>query len=297
MNIGVIVGRFQSPYLTDGHKALLKEAYQNSDEVAIFLLNNTIPFSDSNPLPFDLRQALLLNYVTREYKDKKTTFYSLPDQKYKSTLMFSIDQALITAYTNMVKFTMYGGPRSLAATYCGIAEVKLIEDNFHSNRSKDARNEAYDTQAFNVDFLKGVIHALNYRRVVCHNYIVSVLLHQDEDGETYCIAREDSKLKRHVFPTESVVSTYDTYEEQSKASMEQMFKGAIISSGSHIVSMKVDDWRFGNTSDFAYYHLVVHRVYKPNLSIQWVKMPFPLAVTAFEDEYADILKHINALRP
>ncbi len=297
MNIGVIVGRFQSPYLTDGHRTLLQEAYKESDEVAIFLLNNEIPFSDSNPIPYDLREKMILDYVRREFKEKKTQFYCLPDQKYASKLMFSIDQTLTAAHTNQAKFTLYGGDKSLAIQYQGIAEVKIVGTNYHSCTAKDARNEAYDLESINVNFLQGVIHALNYRRVVCHNYIVSILLYQDESGNIFCLAKNDTRLKKYIFPLTPVTSTYGSYEEQSMAEMKKLLKDGVVTDGSHIVSKRIDDWRFRHTSDFAYYHVVVHRVFKVNIGMDWVPLPFPLIASSFEEEFEELMKHINALRP
>lgn len=62
MKIGVIVGRFQVPELTEGHKHLISEVTKNFDRVYIFIgcTKNDIP-DLRNPLPYDARFIMLVS--------------------------------------------------------------------------------------------------------------------------------------------------------------------------------------------------------------------------------------------
>jgi bifunctional NMN adenylyltransferase/nudix hydrolase len=54
---GVIIGRFQVPELTLGHKALIVKAYEHFDQVGFLL--GCCPADKNNPLPFSARFHML----------------------------------------------------------------------------------------------------------------------------------------------------------------------------------------------------------------------------------------------
>lgn len=61
MTTGIIIGRFQVPELTLGHKALLVKAYEQFDQVGILLGCSLHPNAE-NPLSFDCRADMLAEW-------------------------------------------------------------------------------------------------------------------------------------------------------------------------------------------------------------------------------------------
>lgn len=73
MNIGVIVGRFQVPYLTLGHQDLIKFSFGKFDKLIIFI-GETKDLSRSfhDPLPYEARRIMVNNFI-QENLEKETS--------------------------------------------------------------------------------------------------------------------------------------------------------------------------------------------------------------------------------
>lgn len=50
--LSVIIGRFQTPYLHEGHLDLLKQARNHSENVLVLIGTTSATGTDKNPLPF-----------------------------------------------------------------------------------------------------------------------------------------------------------------------------------------------------------------------------------------------------
>lgn len=59
MKLGVIIGRFQVPYLHEGHRHLIDSAIANSDQVLI-ILGCTMETDERNPYSFLQREEMIL---------------------------------------------------------------------------------------------------------------------------------------------------------------------------------------------------------------------------------------------
>lgn len=291
-HIGIIVGRFQSPYVTEGHKAVIRIAAKAEDEIVFFLLDNKIPFSERNPLPYDIREKMLSTYMLGEFKHKKFRFFALQEQKYAGSMQRAIDYTMTKNFDSKDAFTMYGGPGSYAERYGGLATVQMI-DRIYGMNSGDARRCAYDMEVQTTNLLQGVIHALNYRSPVCYNYIVNVVLY-DKGESTEILVVDDSRMRHHVLPTFEVNNAHSSFEAQAISEITKIIPTAILGNTTHVKSFKVADWRFRNSQDFCYYHLVLYRfMNRPALPVGMVTIPRPLKVEEFEDEYANIIHYIE----
>jgi bifunctional NMN adenylyltransferase/nudix hydrolase len=64
-NVGVVIGRFQTPFIHEGHELILKEALLSYSKQIILI--GVAPFrSKANPLPFSARESMLKQWF---YKD------------------------------------------------------------------------------------------------------------------------------------------------------------------------------------------------------------------------------------
>ncbi len=57
--IGVIVARFQTPYLHEGHKAIIDQVKSQHNKVVVVLGVSPVLGSKKNPLDFPTREKLL----------------------------------------------------------------------------------------------------------------------------------------------------------------------------------------------------------------------------------------------
>lgn len=292
MRYGVIVGKFQTPALTDGHKTLIKLAAENSDELVIFIFNKEISFSLSNPLSYDTREKMLANFVINEVK-KKAHFYGLSDQKYASVLQKSIDDTLEIHHECGTKHTatLFGGPGNFAESYSGKFDAEIV--NFvRSRTSSELRDIAYNTENATTIFNTALINALKWREPVCHNYIVPIVTAFD-GSEPVILVDSLPTMKKLTIPTFEVVGRFDSFAKQSIAELKDIFPTLMVTSGSQLESVRIDDWRFRHTHDFCYYHLIFHKAINfptPPEDISWLRRP---NAETLESEYHSLLPIIN----
>ena len=70
MKTGIIVGRFQVPTLTDGHKYLIKKATIEVDQLIIFIGDTKDgKLTPHDPLPYEARVKLINQYINRVIDD------------------------------------------------------------------------------------------------------------------------------------------------------------------------------------------------------------------------------------
>jgi bifunctional NMN adenylyltransferase/nudix hydrolase len=60
-DVGILVGRFQVPQLTQGHIDLIQQVVENHSKTIIFLGLSPLKCSLRNPLDFETRKQLILD--------------------------------------------------------------------------------------------------------------------------------------------------------------------------------------------------------------------------------------------
>jgi len=120
IKVGVIVGRFQTPFLHDGHLSLIKRVLDRCDKVIIvFGTTADLGTDEKNPFSYEFRKELL-KYQLQNYSDKIIYNYILDcdDDSYWNTKLGMIVQNKIVALKEPI-VTMYGSRDSFLKTYEG----------------------------------------------------------------------------------------------------------------------------------------------------------------------------------
>ncbi len=294
MKFGVVIGRFQAPIIIGGHRTILQAAAKDNDELIIFIADNEIPFSHSNIIPYEIREALLADFIKSSI-NKTVHFYKLDDQKYASYIQAAIDHVLAVHYdvgkTN--EATLYGGPGNFAERYSGIMKVKLIEKVNLGPSAEQARSVAYNHMNYSATFCSGIIKAIRQREPICHNYVISVAI-GDNGRENQILVEQNERMKRLILPTFEVVKRFDNLIHQSFAELRDIVPNIVLSTGTQMGSVRVDDWRFRDSDDFCYYHMVYHRVHNnPDAPLGYRWLTKPIGAYQFEVEYHQLLPYIN----
>lgn len=149
---GIIVGRFQVPFLHDAHLSLIKRALDENDKVLILLgclekkpsdflkyTNYQDNSNDSNVFSFHHRQETILVH----FKNYKNRILILPiyDLNSDKDWDYSLDNMIdLFSYAHKHKIadvdvTLYGGRDSFLKTYNGkyINKTKLLDLNSDSS--------------------------------------------------------------------------------------------------------------------------------------------------------------------
>lgn len=290
MNIGVVVGRFQATFLTDGHKAVIKAAYEENENLIVFISEETVPFSINSPLPYEVRENMIKEELRILGNKKLVQFYKLMDFKYSSTVIDVIDQVLIHKHGGTTNnFTLYFGPTAfLGDRYNGIGKVKIIDNVLVRASSRRLRQDAYDMNSFNVSHHAGMIHAVGNRPPTAHVFICHVILHGTE--KVSVLTLKEPQFKKLSLPLYHVAGIHEKIENQAKEWLKTQFPTGICGEPKLAGVTKVDDWRFRNSEDFALYITYISRLFSgTEIPDTWIKKQAPFSPEEWESEFFPII--------
>lgn len=289
MKLGVIVGRFQTPYLTKPQLENISFACENSDELAIFVLSMEISFSYHNPLPFDTRLLMLKRYL--EDKKKPARFFEIKDEKYASRIKTSIDDKLLRYYPPATKMTMYG--KGFIEVYDGICDTVITD--FKGTSGTHARNEALEQPKSPSEIhTKGQIFAALFREAVCYNYVV-VLPYYREGDKLKVLAVKPEKYLKLSFPMIRIRGEEKSIQGYAKACMNEFLPLAGQLEYRTLNVQLVDDWRFRKSRDVCIYHPVIVIIGNNPALRQNITAISELKENEFEEEFHSIIRQINTV--
>jgi hypothetical protein len=149
MTTGIIIGRFQVPELTLGHKSLLLRAYDHFDQVGV-LLGCSHERNPANPLPYGLRVQLFTEWELTFVE----AVHDVPgkDTEWSLAVDRTVDGLAISQ--RLGKITLVGGRQSFIPHYCGTYPVREF-DIWRGKSGTDIRKAI--TAEDSVSFRKGVI--------------------------------------------------------------------------------------------------------------------------------------------
>lgn len=162
-HLGVIVGRFQTPELHEGHKALLKEVLPKTDTLFIALSSSANTPSKINPLPYKVREAMLYKQ-TENFKVQIEEILDCPsDDIWSERLDEMIDRMVSAAGQEdpTIEVMLYGGRDSFIPRYHG--EYPTKELDLKVEASATAVRESIQL-SHSKDFLKGMVYATQQLR-------------------------------------------------------------------------------------------------------------------------------------
>lgn len=159
LDVGVVIGRFQVPKLTEGHRAVISGALRHARTVILIGLCEEV--NDRNPLDFYVRR----NMISADYPN--TIIMPLPDVPGDDkNWAKSVDQSIRYLFGKEVSVTFYGGRDSFWSAY----EPHGAHKNFHHvyQVAAEAWSGTTDREAVkagfnldNEDFRRGVIYGVH----------------------------------------------------------------------------------------------------------------------------------------
>lgn len=237
--LGVIIARFQTPALTQGHLYMLEQAATRVNRTLVLLGVGPVPFTKKNPLEFTLRRGMLIDWWANKYLWHKELevlpLYDCPtDEEWASNVDKSIELININGSA-----TVFSGPDGAAPTYARAGGKWPIEV-FDCMQGGHATAVRYGIEPKrSEDFRAGVIYAVERRfnnplpvvDVVIRDGDQVLLGHKKIDGDKWRLIggfadADDISLEAAV--------RREVREETGLEISEPMYVG----------SAHVDDWRF-----------------------------------------------------
>lgn len=236
--IGVIVARFQTPYLHDGHKAIIDHVKGMHNKVVVVLGVSPVLGSKKNPLDFPTREKML----KKAYPD--VVVLPLSDHPLDTKWSANLDCLLINTFPG-AGFVLYGSRDSFIKYYFGLKKVQeLPESGKHSATliRQQMSDRVMDAEAFRI----GVIYA--YANMYTKVYpTVDIALFRNDRKEMLLGKKEIDQKWRLLGGFSN--PTDNTFEDAALRELQEECGPVQCSPMKYEASMRVEDWRYRHEED------------------------------------------------
>lgn len=153
-DVGVIIGRFQVPYLHPGHKKLFEIVTSRHKRVLVLLGIPAWRGGMENPLDYKTRELMIRSL----YPDVTVSY--ITDRQTNDEWSEDVDKAIRSIYP-LEKVTLYGGRKGFTGQYTGgFPTIETLEDPiFDSQSGSDLRADTAALPRDSSDFRAGVIYS------------------------------------------------------------------------------------------------------------------------------------------
>lgn len=241
-SIGVLVARFQTNDLHDGHKYVIDQVVKNHKKVIVFLGVPKFIGTKKNPLDFDTRKKMIQQY----YPD--IVISSIPDTNDNTIWAKELDKRIREIYSHG-DVLLYGSRDSFIPYYhqgSGKFTTKEL-DPLGTFTATDVRKLISEEVKNSIDFRSGVIyHAYNlYARVIPTLTIIPF----NTDKTKILISKKYNETDWKLI-SGFILPSDDSLELSGKRILNNK-AGSNIESDNfrYFTSLKVDDWRFRGEDD------------------------------------------------
>lgn len=236
--VGVIVGRFQSPYLHEAHLELIDTVCEAHPKVIIFLGLSPLRGTQENPLDYQAREQMIRekypNVIVQYIKDVRD------DKIWSAKLDAQIDDLITPNQT----VRLYGSRDSFIPNYYG----KYPTEELTSSRvmaASDIRDIARSRSLNTEGFRAGVIWATGNKYPTVYP-TVDVAIFNEEGDKLLLAKKPHEKLYRFVGGFSSPNSPSFEIDAVREAEEETTL---VVGDVKYVCSMIVDDWRYKREKD------------------------------------------------
>lgn len=283
--IGVIIARFQVHKLHEGHIKLIDHVCENHKKVILFLGVSVIGNTQSNPLDFATRRAM----IQQQYPH----IVILPQKDQRSNEKWSqdLDNQIRTPFGDKTAL-LYGSRDSFIPHYKGRHDVvELITDVYYSGT--EVRRQVSREILESEDFRAGVIHA-NYAKLPVTYPTVDVVAVND-NNQILLGKKPNENLYRFIGGF--VDRTDANWEQAAMREFHEETGGCELGDLRYVASGAIKDWRYNKTESGIMTTLFVGKFMWGNIqpsddiaSLHWVN-PFEVNVEAeVMEEHKDLFK-------
>lgn len=154
MDIGVVIGRFQIPELTDGHLYLINQAFSANRRVLILVGSASTSGTVANPLDYPTRERMI------RARFPEAVVLPLQDVPSNDILWSTlVDAAVMTVYPRAEMVTLFAGRDSFAPHYKGQWPVIICDSGIEHVSGTAKRAAVGKVVLDSADFRRGIIYA------------------------------------------------------------------------------------------------------------------------------------------
>lgn len=237
-NTGVIIARFQTPYLHEEHITLINYVKERHNKIVILLGVSPLKSSRKNPLDFYTREKL----VKQHYPE--IVILPLRDTKYDARWSSDLDHLLSVTFPHE-NFVLYGSRDGFIPHYSGKFKASEIEKMSDANASL-LRDEICDKVLDTTDFRCGIIYS-NYNAYPKIYATVDMAVFRDNHKQVL-LAQKESEGKWR-FPGGFSDPVDVDFEAAALRELHEECGNIEVGNICYEKSFKVDDWRYRNEED------------------------------------------------
>jgi bifunctional NMN adenylyltransferase/nudix hydrolase len=235
---GVIIARFQTPYLHPGHLALIESVQAKHKKVVIVLGVSPVLGSKRNPLDFHTREKMIRKVCP------DVVVLPLADHPLDAQWSANLDSLLMNTFPGAA-FMLYGSRDSFLNYYTGKCKVEElpVHGGFSASEIRDSiKEQTMDA----VEFRAGVIYAYanTYPKVyptvdiaVFRNNKKEILLGKKENDQKWRL------IGGFTDPTD------EGFESAALRELREEAGDIEVTQPVYEGSYRVDDWRYRNETD------------------------------------------------
>ncbi len=291
MKTAVIIARFQTPYLHEGHVHLIDTVVKCHTKVVVVLGTTALIGSRKNPFDYYTREKMI--------KSQFPGVVVLPLADEPSDISWSqhLDELLETTFSGET-FILYGSRDSFIKCYTGKFGTKELPPHGQYNAT-EIRAQYANKVLDSADFRAGILYAYNvqYKKVFP---TVDIALFRNNRTEILLGRKANSDLLQ--LPGGFVDPEDESYEVAAMRELREEAGDLTCSEMKYELSVKIDDWRYRYEADKIITYLVScdllsgEVVAKDDLvDLQWVKaeeLPTLSVKGALSLEHKPLFNHL-----
>ena len=236
---GVLVGRFQVPYLHDGHIKVIDEIFKNHKKVLIFIGVSQVKNTRRNPLDFTARVRMIL----KQYP--KATVLQIPDQpsdkEWSKELNTRIREVCPTE-----SVILYGSRDGFIPKYSG--EFKTVElAATKSISGSEVRSMVSKEVIDSVEFRKGVIYASFNKYPISFTTVDAAVV--NTSMREVLLARKKNEKRLRFIGGFVDITKDNSLKSAVKREVSEETNALGVGEATYIGSTRIDDWRYRNEVD------------------------------------------------
>lgn len=242
----VIIARFQTPYLHEGHKHLLEEIRKKHNKIVVVLGISQVQGSIKNPFDFYTREKMLKIFMP------ELVVIPLSDEATDRFWSVQLDTRLKTTFPGE-SFLLYGSRDSFIPYYTGTLKVVELPE-YGDHNATELRTMNSDHVLDTDDFRLGINYAF-------HNTFPKVFPTVDiavyNENHTQILLGKKYGQDKWRLPGGFTDPADDSYEEAAHRELMEECGKIEVSKMKYKASLKINDWRYKNERDKIITHLFV----------------------------------------
>ena len=248
--MGVVIGRFQTPLLTDGHDDLINHVFNMHEKVLIIIGLSPVKATKNNPLDFETRRRMISNAYP------KAIIQYIEDHPSDQEWSKKLDKVIEYNTPPSTQVTLHGSRDSFIRSYHGRYTAEAFEQRVFTSATRVRKSVSLQVSDGH-SFRSGVIWATQNQYDKCFPTVDVAIAKKDEDGNITDILLGRKYIDGEVYrfpggfvdPAKTGAES-DYLESNAKREVrEECGPNLEIGDMQYVGSFMVDDWRYRSEKD------------------------------------------------